>query len=67
MTSALAFPAGMAESDAAVSRSGRDRTAVVSGGGPVGAVTAILLAEQGWNVQVVHLCRRCCTALHSHS
>ncbi|KAL0030596.1 hypothetical protein WJX79_007832 [Trebouxia sp. C0005] len=42
----------MAESDAAKSRSGQGRTAVVSGGGPVGAVTAILLADQGWNVQV---------------
>ncbi|DBA98548.1 TPA: hypothetical protein ACH3X1_014351 [Trebouxia sp. C0004] len=43
----------MAESDAAISRPGR--TAVVSGGGPVGAVTAILLAKQGWNVQVYDL------------
>ncbi|KAL3130529.1 hypothetical protein ABBQ38_008341 [Trebouxia sp. C0009 RCD-2024] len=32
--------------------SGRARTAVVTGGGPVGAATAILLAQHGWSVQV---------------
>ncbi len=67
LLSAHAFPASMAESDAAVSKSGHGRTAVVSGGGPVGAVTAILLAEQGWSVQVLHLCKRCCRVLHSYS
>ena len=29
--------------------------AVVSGGGPVGAVTAIMLAQQGWQVKVCQL------------
>lgn len=29
------------------------RKAVVVGGGPVGALTAIVLAEQGWRVQVL--------------
>ena len=35
------------------------RKAVVVGGGPVGALTAIVLAKQGWKVQVLsaqHLC-----------
>lgn len=32
-------------------------TAVVAGGGPVGAFAAIALAQQGWNVEV----RRCAT------
>ena len=29
------------------------RTAVIAGGGPVGAVAAIMLAQQGWKVQVL--------------
>ncbi len=29
------------------------RRAVVAGGGPVGAVAAIMLAQQGWTVQVL--------------
>ena len=31
------------------------RTAVIAGGGPVGAVAAIMLARQGWTVQVCQL------------
>ena len=28
------------------------RNAAVAGGGPVGAITALMLAKQGWQVQV---------------
>ena len=40
--------------------SGRARMAVVAGGGPVGAATAILLAQHGWCVQVLHLLMSAC-------
>ena len=44
------------------------KQAVVAGAGPVGTLTAIALAKQGWQVQVKHCCAAnfcaCTVVLH---